>query len=70
MEIHERLKALRLNAGYLNTKDVEKFAKLIGKGYTANHIYNFESGSRKAGQKIKENWAKACGLKYGETFTP
>ena len=60
MTTGERLKAMRINAGYLTKQEVELFAKKIGNGYRASIIYNIESGYRKVGLKVIEKWCKTC----------
>jgi hypothetical protein len=60
MTTGERLKAMRINAGYCTTKELEQFAKEIGNGYRASIIYNIESGYRKVGLKVIGKWCKVC----------
>jgi len=60
MTTGERLKAMRINAGFINTKEVEAFAKEISEGYRASIIYNIEAGYRKVGLKVIGKWCKIC----------
>lgn len=69
MTTGERLKAMRINAGYNTTKEVEVFAKKIGTGYRASIIWNIESGYRKVGLKVIKKWCDVCGQeKFISTF--
>lgn len=69
MTTGERLKAMRINAGYNTTKEVETFAKKIGTGYRASIIFNIESGYRKVGLKVIKKWCEVCGQeKFISTF--
>lgn len=61
MTTGQRLKAMRINAGYSTTKEVEVFAKQISIGYRATIIYNIESGYRKVGLKVISKWCEVCG---------
>ncbi len=61
MEIHEKLKELRKSVTPKLTQ--AELGKRIGKGgYKKSHISNIESGNVYIGQKLVDDWQRACGV--------
>jgi len=61
MEIHETLKELRKSVQPRLTQS--ELGKRIGKGgYKKSHISNIERGRIYIGQKLVNDWQRACGL--------
>jgi transcriptional regulator with XRE-family HTH domain len=65
MTLPQQLKALRLSAGLTQ----EQLSKLLGNGsYSKQTVSAIEHGSREAGLKLINDWAKACGYEYEGVF--
>lgn len=64
--IHEKLKALRIDAGLTQTELAER----LGSGYSKQVVSAIENGNRPVGIRILTRWAEVCGYTATIDFIP